>query len=85
MSLLLAPKSKLIMIGDSITDCGRVKPVAEGLFSRESGGFGSSRGNLVESLMVLMDWAVIQGAAGNELKQRYQNRIRISRMRAGVE
>ena len=28
----LAKHSKLVMIGDSITDCGRKQPVGEGLF-----------------------------------------------------
>lgn len=28
--MLIAPGSKLLMIGDSITDCGRARPVAEG-------------------------------------------------------
>jgi len=28
--MILAPNSKLLMIGDSITDCGRARPVGEG-------------------------------------------------------
>ena len=31
MTLKIAPNSKLIMIGDSITDCGRAQPVGEGM------------------------------------------------------
>ncbi len=31
--------SKLVMIGDSITDCGRVQPVAEGLFDPLGRGY----------------------------------------------
>lgn len=30
--MLLKPNQKLVMIGDSVTDCGRARPVGEGLF-----------------------------------------------------
>ena len=41
----LKPKSKLLMIGDSITDCGRGRPVGEGLFDAHGNGYV----NLVKS------------------------------------
>ena len=37
----LAPKSKLVMIGDSITDCGRSRPIGEGLFDAQGKGYVS--------------------------------------------
>jgi len=37
----IAPKSKLVMIGDSITDCGRSRPVGEGLFDALGKGYVS--------------------------------------------
>ena len=35
----LAPVSKLVMIGDSITDCERSRPIGEGLFGAEGKGY----------------------------------------------
>jgi lysophospholipase L1-like esterase len=35
----LKPKSKLVMMGDSITDAGRVRPIAEGLFDPLGNGY----------------------------------------------
>ncbi|MEI8094719.1 MAG: SGNH/GDSL hydrolase family protein [Spirochaetales bacterium] len=37
----LKPKSKLLMIGDSVTDCDRAKPVGEGLFDALGKGYVS--------------------------------------------
>lgn len=37
--MLIAPKSKLLFIGDSITDAGRKRPVAEGLFDPLGNGY----------------------------------------------
>lgn len=37
----IEPGSKLVMIGDSITDAGRAKPVGEGLFDAEGKGYVS--------------------------------------------
>jgi lysophospholipase L1-like esterase len=39
MALQLASGSKLVMIGDSITDCGRSRPVGEGLFDAIGKGY----------------------------------------------
>lgn len=41
MSLQIHPSSKLVMIGDSITDCGRARPVAEGLYGDLGNGYVS--------------------------------------------
>ncbi len=39
--MLIEPGSKLVMIGDSITDCGRARPVGEGLFDALGKGYVS--------------------------------------------
>lgn len=38
-SLLFAPRSRLVMIGDSVTDCNRARPVGEGLFDGIGRGY----------------------------------------------
>jgi lysophospholipase L1-like esterase len=43
----ILPHSKLVMIGDSITDCGRVRPVAEGM----DGALGNGYVSLVQALI----------------------------------
>ncbi len=43
----IAPKSKLLFIGDSITDCERARPIGEGLF----GAVGKSYVSLVEGFL----------------------------------
>jgi len=45
--MLINPGSKLLMIGDSITDCGRTFPVGEGSFD----GLGSGYVSLVDALI----------------------------------
>lgn len=45
--MLFAPDSKIVFMGDSITDCGRTQPVGEGLF----GPFGNGWVNLVAGLL----------------------------------
>jgi lysophospholipase L1-like esterase len=39
--MIIEPNSKLLMIGDSITDCDRVRPVGEGLFDALGKGYVS--------------------------------------------
>lgn len=41
MGVLLAPDRKIVFIGDSITDCGRVRPIGEGQFDALGNGFVS--------------------------------------------
>ena len=43
----IQPESKLVMIGDSITDCDRARPVGEGLFDALGNGYVS----LVDGLL----------------------------------
>src|SRR6478736_2724498 len=47
MPLRIQPNSKLVMIGDSITDCERARPVGEGLF----GAIGKGYVGLVDGLL----------------------------------
>ncbi len=39
MTLKLKPAQKLVMIGDSVTDCERARPVGEGLFGATGKGY----------------------------------------------
>lgn len=72
----LAPHSKLVFIGDSITDCERARPVGEGLFGATGKGWVS----LVEGLLGAIHPAhairvVNMGTSGNvvtDLKARWQ-------------
>ncbi len=72
----IQPNSKLVMIGDSITDCGRAKPVGEGLF----GAIGTGYVSLVDGLLAARYPAhrirvVNMGLSGNtarDLKARWQ-------------
>lgn len=62
----IAPHSKLVFIGDSITDCERARPVGEGLF----GAVGKGYVSLVEGLLAAIHPAhavriVNMGASGN--------------------
>jgi lysophospholipase L1-like esterase len=45
--MLIAPGSKIVIMGDSITDCGRTQPVGEGLF----GPWGSGWVNIAAGLL----------------------------------
>jgi lysophospholipase L1-like esterase len=46
--MIIEPHSKLVMIGDSITDCERTRPIGEGLFDALGKGYVS----LVDSLLI---------------------------------
>lgn len=77
--MLLAPKSKLVMIGDSITDCERARPRGEGLF----GAIGKGYVSLVDALLTsaypeLGIRVVNMGTSGNtvrDLKERWQTDV----------
>ena len=58
--MLIAPHSRFVLIGDSITDCGRTRPLGEGLFDP----YGSGYVNFVKSMI---------GAAHPELHIRVTN------------
>lgn len=75
----LAPRSKLVFIGDSITDCERARPVGEGLF----GAVGKSYVGLIEGFLGAIHPAdairvVNMGTSGNtvlDLKVRWQTDV----------
>lgn len=46
--MIIQPNSKLLMIGDSVTDCGRKRPIAEGLHPTVGDGYVA----LVSSLLM---------------------------------
>ncbi len=65
----IKPGSKIVMIGDSITDCGRTQPVAEGLFDPLGRGYV----NIVSALLgaVYPDYrlrVVNVGTSGHNVK-----------------
>lgn len=77
--MLLEPKSKLVMIGDSITDCERARPYGEGLF----GAIGKGYVSLVDALLTAAYpeygiRVVNMGTSGNtvrDLKERWQTDV----------
>jgi lysophospholipase L1-like esterase len=77
--MLIQPNSKLVMIGDSITDCERARPVGEGLFEALGKGYVT----LVDALLQASDPAqhirvVNMGTSGNtvrDLKARWQTDV----------
>ena len=74
--MIIAPRSKFVLIGDSVTDMGRARPVAEGLFNPHGTGYP----NVVQGLLtsVYPDYfinVVNMGVSGNtvrDLKARWQ-------------
>jgi lysophospholipase L1-like esterase len=71
--------SKLIMMGDSVTDCGRAQPVGEGLFGATGNGYVALVDALLSSTYPERGIRVINmGTGGNtvrELKDRWQRDI----------
>ena len=79
MALQLAPHAKLVMIGDSVTDCERSRPVGEGLFGAIGKGYVAN----VDALLAVAypEYAirvVNMGCSGNnvrDLKHRWQTDV----------
>lgn len=77
--MIIQPDSKLVMIGDSITDCGRSQPRGEGLFEANGTGYVS----IVDGLLTATSPAdririVNMGTSGNtvrELAKRWQKDV----------
>jgi lysophospholipase L1-like esterase len=75
----IAPHSKLVFIGDSITDCERARPIGEGLF----GAVGKGYVSLIEGFLGAIHPAhairiVNMGTSGNtvlDLRQRWQTDV----------
>ena len=77
--MLLGKNSKLVMIGDSITDCGRNRPVGEGY----SGALGNGYVSLVDALLgaVYFHHGIrvvnmgISGETVRDLRRRWQSDV----------
>ena len=78
--MLLNPNSRLLFIGDSITDCGRKRPIGEGAFDR---ALGNGYVSIVDAALTAAypDYAigvVNMGISGNtirDLKARWQTDV----------
>ncbi|HCE46021.1 MAG TPA: GDSL family lipase [Lentisphaeria bacterium] len=65
----IKPGSKLIMIGDSITDCGRAQPVAEGLFDPLGRGYVNIVSALIGATYPEYRTRIVNvGCSGNNVK-----------------
>ncbi len=75
----IAQHSKLVMIGDSVTDCGRVRPIGEGLFGAVGNGYVSLVDALLSAAYPAHDIRVVNvGNSGNtvrDLKDRWQTDV----------
>ncbi|SDX67935.1 SGNH/GDSL hydrolase family protein [Paenibacillus sp. CF384] len=77
--MLLEVKDKLVMIGDSITDCGRARPVGEGLFDAIGKGYVGLVDALLTAAYPERGIRVVNvGTSGNtvlDLKARWQTDV----------
>ncbi|SFT01851.1 SGNH/GDSL hydrolase family protein [Paenibacillus sp. BC26] len=77
--MLLEVKDKLVMIGDSITDCGRARPVGEGLFDAIGKGYAGLVDALLTAAYPERGIRVVNvGTSGNtvlDLKARWQTDV----------
>ena len=77
--MLIQPNSKLVMIGDSITDCGRARPVGEGLFEALGKGYVSLVDAALQAKEARQRIRVVNmGTSGNtvrDLKARWQSDV----------
>jgi len=77
--MLITPRSKLLFIGDSITDCGRKRPVAEGLFDPLGNGYVAQVSAILGATYPDRPMRVINtGCSGNtvrDLKTRWQGDV----------
>jgi len=68
----LEPESKLVMIGDSITDCGRARPVGEGLFDALGNGYVQYVDALLGAIRPQMRIRVVNmGVSGDTVRHLY--------------
>ncbi|HMN30833.1 MAG TPA: SGNH/GDSL hydrolase family protein [Caldilineaceae bacterium] len=79
MSLRIQPASKLVLIGDSITDCERARPVGEGLFAALGKGYVSLVDSLLQATYPQQQIRVVNmGISGNivrDLKGRWSSDV----------
>ena len=77
--LKIEAKSKLVMIGDSITDCGRTQPIGEGLFEAHGKGYVAYVAGLLGAVYPERNIRVVNmGTSGNtvrDLKARWQKDV----------
>lgn len=77
--MLITARSKLLFIGDSITDCGRNRPVAEGLFDPLGKGYVTQVSSLLAAAYPDRPIRVVNtGCSGNtvrDLKGRWQSDV----------
>jgi len=76
---LISPQSKLLFIGDSITDCGRARPVGEGLFGAHGTGYVNVVCGLLGSVYPEHGIRIVnQGCSGDtvrDLKKRWSSDV----------
>jgi len=79
MTLLLEKHDKLVMIGDSVTDCERARPVGEGLFGAIGKGYVANVDALLNAVYPELAIRVVNvGSSGNnvcDLKSRWQTDV----------
>lgn len=69
MTLLLPSACKLLMIGDSITDCERARPIGEGLFNALGRGYVSLVDSLLQATYPTQRVRVVNmGLSGNTVR-----------------
>jgi len=76
--MLIEKGSKLVMIGDSVTDCGRTKPVGEGREALGSGYVSYVQAMLMAAYPEIGVRVVNMGISGNtvrDLKNRWQTDV----------
>jgi lysophospholipase L1-like esterase len=77
--MLIEGNSKLVMIGDSVTDCDRAKPYGEGLFGAIGKGYVGLVSGLIESTYPERKIRVVNmGNGGNtvrDLKERWEKDV----------
>ena len=77
--MILQKNDKLVMIGDSVTDCGRAQPVGEGLFNALGNGYVTLVDSILTTLYPERSIRVVNmGLSGNtvrDLKMRWQRDV----------
>src|SRR5262245_43928843 len=77
--MLIGAKEKLVMIGDSITDCGRARPFGEGLFDAIVKGYVGLVDALITAAYPELGIRVVNvGTSGNtvrDLKDRWDTDV----------
>lgn len=79
IDIKISPNSKLLMIGDSVTDCERARPVGEGLFNALGNGYVRDINSILSALLPEHRLRVVNlGSSGNtvrDLKDRWESDV----------